>query len=240
MTKITDQVRKRITKEQLKPRSKLSIVAEQLGYAALFGLFFLALVLSINWLGFWLRITGNVAFLGQGILGLKAFFGGFPFGLIVLIIVAFGLTILVLRHYDISYKQPLLLLSVGLLVLAVIAGSGLARSGLNEKIAEGVEMGQLAPLRPLYQGKADFSQVSQRGLVGRIKAIELDRIIVITPRGEVEAIISPSTRINDRAELKPGARVHVLGKRVNDSQFEAEVILVTDRTSFLRMKEKFL
>ncbi|MCA9388785.1 hypothetical protein KC644_03440 [Candidatus Berkelbacteria bacterium] len=231
MSKLTDQVKKQIKKDHIKPRSQFNVLAEQFGYAFLFLIFFTTLILSFNWFGFWLRSTGNAVFLGHGLFGLGIFIKSFPLVLVLIVGLAFGLTVLLLRHYDISYKQPMLLMSVGLLVLAILIGGGLSRLRINDRIAEQVEMGQLRPLRPLYENRQNFSLFTERAVVGRVKSFTDQEILVEAPECEVVITIKAGTKINDEDLLKAGSMIHAIGRRIGSGQFEAEVVFVRPKLS---------
>jgi len=204
--------RERISREHLAPRSQFEVFSEQLGFAVLFIAIFVLLVLAVNWVGFWFRASGNAVFLGQGPVGLGAFLLGFPYGLLVLLLIAFGLMLLVLRHYDVSYKHPFFLLTV-IILGAFLLGLGLVRTGINERLAERVANGQFQQLAPIYTGKHEpFGQVTRRSLVGTVVAktgttLTVDaRVATVTVRLEGARVVGKDVAIGDR--------IHAVGEQV--------------------------
>lgn len=223
---LSAQVVERVRHERIAPRGSLSILAEQAGYAVLFLTVFVIGILAINWIGFWLRVGGFGDFLGLGPLGLMAFVSGFPYGLLVLFILAYVLTLALLRHYDLSYRQPILLLAAGLLVSALLVGAGLAKSGLNERIAERVEQGQLQPLRVLYQHRLEFRHQSGHAVAGPVVDLGEHHLTILIRRGEVTLETDEQTQYpNGRPELDD--HVRALIERIEERDHPlARIILI--------------
>lgn len=224
---IASEATARIRSEHILPRPLGSIIAEQIGYTIVFVALFGLVVLLINILTFWLRVSGIGDFLGHGLLGIQAFALALPYQIVVITIIAITLMLVTLRHFDISYKKSYLGLVVALVFVSTGLALGVARTGLNETISGRVADGHLRPLAPLYRGTDEYSQQTRHSVVGRIESVNDDVITVAVHHGTLRIRIDNSTRLmNDRETLVPGRTIRVLGRQVENGEFTARVIII--------------
>lgn len=212
-----------IRRHHITPKSFVIILFEKIGYAVLFLVVFGVLVLVVNLLADWFRVTGIGNYLAHGLIGIFAVTLSLPYTLLAIAILAFILTMILLRHYDISYKSPMILLAAVILLVSVGLGTALARTGVNERVR---------PLAQVHQKNRQFTKVTARSLVGIVTEKTDDEIRVTTHLGTIRVILTDETRYaSDVEKLSVGARVHVLGVRSRTGEFRALIVIIPKVTS---------
>lgn len=223
---LADRVTEQIASQHVTPRSTASIWIEQLGYLSLAAVIFTSAVLLINWVGFQIKATGALDFVAYGADGYLAVLEALPYGFLLLCLLGLAGTLLALRHFDLSYRKPLLVLG-GVLVLSLGLGTLLAASGVNETLAEQAEREPEPPtvVHRLYRGTLTVRHHSPRLIIGPVIGQSERQLTIGIPAGRSAAV-----QTNEQTEYptgKPllGDIVRVLVIRRDDSPV-ARVILL--------------
>lgn len=221
-TSLAEQAAARIQREHITPRSRMSVLAEQAGYVLLFLVVFASLVFVVNLIWYWFRESGASVFFGLGWPGTRAALLVLPYSLLGLALLAFGLTILTLRHYDISYRQPATVV-IGILVLALGLGGWMGVSALNARLAARVEQGGFRPLAP-YMTRHAYPEITDYTLIGTLDAVAQDELSVRTRERTVVVEVGADTSYRPSRSLLIGERVHVVGERLAEDRFRADAV----------------
>ncbi|MBI4185609.1 hypothetical protein HY524_00985 [Candidatus Berkelbacteria bacterium] len=175
---LSERIAKQIASEHIAPRSTTSIVIEQLGYASIVLVVLTVAVVAVNGISFWFRTSGLGDFAAYGTDGVQAIAESVPSGLVLSAIVGLIGGLIAIRHYDISYKQPIILLVSGIVLLTFGLGISLAQTGINEALAERADQDDLPLLQPLYQHRLEYRQAKTRAVVGPVMQIGQMRLII--------------------------------------------------------------
>jgi len=204
-----------IKEQHLTPRPLISIIGEQIGYVLLFGLCLGLVVMAVGILSFWFRVTGIGAYLAHGTPGAQAFALSLPYTFLLFALVAILLTLLLLRHFDLSYKKPYILLA-GLIILGAVGlGYQLEQTQVGRQVAEQVTAGH------------HFNQqINARSLGGQVQEVQPDYLIVTVPSGTYLVHLKEETRYaNQATAITPGQTIRIIGRKITDQEFEALIIL---------------
>lgn len=181
---------KNIESGKVKLRSRYIFIAEKLGLGSAVVLSILLVVLFCNLLLYYLRATDNLSYLSFGKSGILAFLESFPYLLVALVIVSVFVAGLLLKHTGTLYKRPFSYLAIGLVVFALVAGTALAYTSVDERLEDEtyIPAGPGMFLRPLFQHDLD----DQSGVAGRIVSVTTSTLVIQTPEGERTVVVPPS------------------------------------------------
>lgn len=204
-----------IKAQHLTPRPLISIIGEQVGYILLFGLCLGLLVVTVSTLSYWFRVTGIGSFLAHGAPGAQAFALSLPYTFLVFALVAVLLTLLLLRHFDISYKKPYTLLAAIIIIGAVGLGYYLEQTAVGREVTQHVAAGHHAEQR-----------INARSLVGQVQEIQSDYLVVSVPNGTYIVRLKQETKyVGDKTRIEPGQIIRIIGRKTSTQEFEALIIL---------------
>lgn len=223
---LSDRITQQISKQHLEPRSRMSIVIEQVGYASLVLVSFVFVVLVVNWIGFWLKSSGLGEFVYYGPDGIQALVESLPIVAILLAIVGFTGVMKALNHYDVSYKHPLVMIGGVIIISALATGVWLAQTGINEELAERTDRDELPVLKPVYGGKLTFILHSTRAIVGPVLNLESEKLTIGVPKTSVDVETNTETAY-PIGKPNIGDRVRIIVIRKAGNVPVARVILLS-------------
>lgn len=198
---------------KMHPRIHFIIGSTLLG-TGLVGAIVLA-TLFINFAFFRLQTHAPFGYLWFGRFGLRPFFAIFPWLPLFVATAGFVGAIILLRHFDISYKWGLAGLVVGLLALVLTTGLLLSPLGFNEQAR------RFGPLRPFYPDRF----AGEDWVVGEVLKVEDEKMTITTPEGDKVAVLwSEETLLPFGADFKVGEKVRVVGQRQDENTFVAKGI----------------
>lgn len=128
--KLTETIQKQIRDGSLTMRSAFSVWAEKLGIGSSAVLLLLVLIFITGSIMYW--ITSNSDLLVEnGQLGIISFVESFPYILVLFFVIFFILLSVLLRSYDLSYKQPFIF------IVSLVLGSALMLGWASQQSSVG-------------------------------------------------------------------------------------------------------
>ncbi len=119
---IADTVTNKITKGEIKMKSRFSIWAEKLGINGSMFVVFCFLTLTLGFILYWINSNNDLLLGGYGRIGLSSFFQSFPYLFVGVFIVLIILLTLLFRTFDFSYKKPLVFILLSVVVGIALLG----------------------------------------------------------------------------------------------------------------------
>jgi len=200
---LSQKVMEQIKKEKVKMRPRVYfLVGSVLLGVGLAGAI-IGAILFFNLAFFRMRIHGPFSFLMFGEFGFRPFLATFPWLPLFMSLAAILAGIILLKHYDISYKKSFLVLAIALAVLVLTMGFVLDKIGLNERLE------RAGPLPPFYP--SNFT--NQDWVMGEIIEIKEEELVITTPRGEeVRIFRQEETLLPFGGDFKVGERIRAVGE----------------------------
>lgn len=230
---IADKVSERLRHDHIGIRSPFSIWSERLGWMGFALVAFLASMLVMNALIVWWQTSGAVDLVGYGPPGWQATWHILPVGWLVLLLVLVGLTFLLFRHFDVSYKTPFVMSLLALIVFAFVGGFLANRTGADRPLHRADHLPG-KPLKHLYHPAPKHKSASLLG--GTVSAVTETGLMVEVNDESIEVVLRPETRQKGLATPKVGDQVRVIGRALPDGKFEADAVIVLRKIS-LRIKQ---
>lgn len=174
----------------------------------------LTLLYLVSFVFFALRQTGVWFAPSFGWRGMRAFFLGVPW---VLVLVAFIFVIVLevlVKRYAFAYRKPLLYSVLGIVCAVFVGGFVVARTSFHRGMYRRME-GQGLPIAgPLYReyGMPHFKQIHP----GIIASTTEQGFIIMSRRGEeITVLVSPATRLPLGYDFVLGDPVVIMGEQEN-------------------------
>ncbi|MBI4175397.1 hypothetical protein HY523_02135 [Candidatus Berkelbacteria bacterium] len=223
-SKFAHHITETIKERSLTPRGKLSLVAEMVGYAVLLVLTASLFIFATNWLLYGLWSAGLVD--AARFVGLGPILSSIPYPLVFLVSLTLFLLLRSVRHYDISYHQPFVVLSLGL----VIGGFGLGwivfRTHLNERLSIHADRPAAALVRPIYREWTKPGHFSEYSLAGRVAEMSDDEMVLTVGDQSIRVLLTETTKASLQPSVTSGDYVLVVGQRLDNDRFRAQIIRV--------------
>lgn len=214
-----------INSGKVKLRSKYIFLAEKFGLGSAIILTILLAVLFFNLVLFYLRESDNLGYLSFGSRGLFAFLESFPYLLIVGLILLVLLAGFIMKKSGMNYKKPFGYLALALTIFIVLAGMVLAYTNIAQRI-ERESRGSHTVGRFFKPFFGQGSGERQLGIAGRIVEIAGLNIVIQTPRDTQLIDLSLDTK-DSPDDLEVGMFIMAVGVRTPEI-FKAERIRVVD------------
>ncbi|HPV70867.1 MAG TPA: hypothetical protein PKY08_03190 [Candidatus Magasanikbacteria bacterium] len=224
---LEEQVMSEIKSGRVKLRSKYIFLAEKLGIGSVLAFTILLAVLFFSLALFYLKSSDNLGYLSFGSRGILAFLESFPYLLVITFVVLIFIAGFIIKKSGFFYQRPFGYLAVALLGSIILLGLGLGLTNFNEKIEQGAF--NRHPGGILFKPFLDQGLESrQRGLVGRIKEITSDFLLVQTPRETEKVLI---THLEEPLpSLHPNIFIMVVGEKQADAFVARGIRIVEDRS----------
>lgn len=221
-----DSIVSRIQDEKVQMRSHASIVAEAIGWATLVFVVIILFVLVANILTSWFKFGGFTPYLGLGGPGVRAFWEGFPLIWLLVGLLTASVMVVLVRHYDVSYKLPFSAL-VGLMILGgLVVGAALTQSGLNRPL-EKRALGRHLPMRTLpIEGALIPLHHGRFGVVGEVVELpKAQHFVVQIDQDRIDVYTTTTTKfITAEQAILQGDVIRAVGRGGEPKTFHAEVI----------------
>lgn len=224
---LEDKVMSEIKSGRVKLRSKYIFLAEKLGIGSVLVFTILLAVLFFSLALFYLKSSDNLGYLSFGSRGILAFLESFPYLLIITFVILIFIAGFIIKKSGIFYQRPFGYLAAALLGSIILLGFGLGLTNLNEKIEQGAfnrHPGDIL-FKPFLDQGLDSRQ---RGLVGRVKEITSNFLLIQTPR-ELEKVLISHVE-EPLPLLQPNMFVMVVGKKQADIFVARGIRVVEDRS----------
>jgi hypothetical protein len=179
---VADKVMDEIKTGKIKLRSRFVFLLEKFGVGGAIAIFALISALFFSLVFFYMFATDHLQYLSFGSRGIYAFLESFPYLLVISFIVIMAIAGFILKRSGFLYQKPFGWLALGLLVLIIILGTGLAFTSLAEKIERHTfenRRGAIFMHPFLDQGL----ERRGHGIAGKISGIDGTTITISTPRG---------------------------------------------------------
>lgn len=224
--RLEKSVMKEIKNGNIQIRSRYIFVVQKLALGGGLAFSLLLAMLFLNLSFFVMKVQGSLQFLSLGGLGVLVFLQSLPYLWIILALAFFIAAGTVLTRYDISYKKPFKVILAVLFCLIIVAGIGLAISGVNEVVEERVLQGEMPLLRPFYTERRG---TWRNGLQGEILQVRGTNMLVETSDlKRVSIELTENTRFPDLSgyklpDFRAGDPIRVVGKW-EEERFQADAI----------------
>lgn len=175
----------------------------------------LTLLYLVSFVFFALRQTGVWFAPSFGWRGMRAFFIGIPWLLVLLSLVFITVLEILVKRYAFAYRKPLLYSVLGIVLLVFIGGFVVAKTTFHRGMYRRMEGRGLPIAGPLYRayGVPHFKQIHP----GVISSTTDQGFILANQRGEsITIIVTPATRLPLGFDFIEGDQVVVFGLRDDD------------------------
>ena len=213
------EVMEKIKSGGAKMRPKNILMLREIGFIVLLLSLILAGAFIFNLIIAWLKLSGQIDILRLGVPGTRVFFSALPAPWFLFALVFFISSYFVLRHFDFSYKKPFGITLVCLATIMLSVGALFHSLGGNRPLIHRVQQGGMPMMRPIL--RPDHSIRRDNGVIGVIKQITNNQLIIDADGQEIKVDVNIKTRWFNQDELKIGDIVKVIGKAINGSEYEA-------------------
>jgi len=173
---------------------------------------------------FYIRASGNLEYLSFGIDGLAAFLESFPYLLVISLTVFILIVGYLIKKNNLVYKLPFKYTALLLLITVFFVGSVLAYTDITNKLEQQVyQSEERMPFLKSFFNCGHHS--NNRGVVGIIQEINIDELLVKTPRGLL-TIDLPNNNLE--YDFKVGQLIMAIGKR-NENSFMTQRIRIVSQ-----------
>ncbi len=209
---------------RLKLRSKYIFLVERFSLGSVFILSLILIILFLNLVLFYIRATGNLAYLSFGIDGLAAFLESFPYLLVISLIILILLIGYFIKKNNLVYKLPFKYTVLFLLFIVILASSALAYTNIADKLEQQVYKSETnIPFLKSFFNCGHHS--NNRGVVGVIQEIRPNELYIKSPHG---FIIINFSKYQIQQDFKVGQFVMAIGIK-NKNFFMAKRIRVINQ-----------
>lgn len=180
---------------------------------------------------FRLRVHAPFSYFQFGQLGFHPFLATFPWPHLLIAIGGFAAVVILLRHYDISYKKWFSWLAGGVLALVLTIGLILSFARFNERIEV---FPNFAPPRP-FPSYQEERFAGRDWITGEISEVKDQELMITTSKGlKVIVTWDETTQLPNGADFKVGKKVLAIGEWEGESTFAAKGIAHGDAPLNLR------
>ncbi|MFH0873343.1 MAG: hypothetical protein V1846_00680 [Candidatus Komeilibacteria bacterium] len=213
---ITEQILQTIKDRQVKMVPRWHFVLRTTLVAVGTMLVGCGLLYLISFIFFMLRQTGVWFVPAFGLSGWMHFLFALPWLLIGLALIFIVVLELLVRHYSLAYRRPLLVSALTVIAIVVVGGFIVERSTpIHRELLREAEGGRLPFAGPVYRGfgRQRFTDIRP----GIILATSSQGCLVRDPQGEIfQVMITPRTRLPLGMDFEIGDRVVVFGPEHGD------------------------
>ncbi len=222
---LADKILKKIQDHHLTPRPRWHYIVKD---AAFWGLYFGALILGSGAIGVMLFAFFETDFdLLSYVPGnqLASFLHLLPLYWIVFFCLFSALAIWGAQRTKKGYRISICILILSNLVISLALGSGLYYSGGGERLERVFSRG-VPFYRPLEHRREKMWRKVENGFLGgKILALHEDKILILSDFDEKEWEVDYSeARFRRPIELQEGLRIRLIGIKISENQFKADVI----------------
>ena len=179
---VADKIKQKISKGEIKMRSRLSVWFEKIGIDGGITLILISLVLIVGLISYWANNNSDLLFSGYGRYGLLSFAKSFPYLLLVTFIFLFGLLTFLFRKFDASYKKPFAIILSLIFSLVLIFGWFSSKQNFGKK---------------LYQREGRMFGIgmtnNQNSVSGTVIELQKNLIIIKSDTKQIRIIIDSNT-----------------------------------------------
>jgi len=224
---LTEKVMGKIHEDKVKMRPRSYFVIGGIILAVGLAVALLTAGFFTNLAFFRLRAHAPFNYFQFGSLGFHPFLATFPWLHLLVAIGGFAVVVILLRHYDISYKKRFLGLVGGVLALVLTTGLILSFARFNERIEVFRSFPLPSPILRYPDVERFAGQDWVAGEITKIKDREL--VIITTSKGlEVTVTWNETTRLPNGADFKIGERILAIGEWEGENNFTAKGIAPGD------------
>lgn len=183
----------------------------------------LALIVSVlifNFIFFSIRLSGESELLGFGPRGFLFFLQMFPWPLLVVDVILVVVAEHMLRYFRFGYRNPVLVLLAGLLIMSVALGLLIDRTTpFNDRMLERAHHHHLGPIDEMYEGAHRPGPLGGGICHCMITAVGTSSLIAYDEDASTTLITIelPPNFMTSLFDLKAGETVYVAGDRVGDT-----------------------
>ncbi|MCX6738324.1 MAG: hypothetical protein NTY11_02830 [Candidatus Parcubacteria bacterium] len=213
---IKEQILKRIKDKEVHMTPKVLFLFKTALFILGIILFFCLGALIFSFIMFKMHATGLWHTIGFGPRGIGIFFAGFPWFLLVFILVLVVILEFLAEKFSWVYKKPLVYSILGIIVFVLLVGFIVSLTPMHPQLFRGVTEGNMPIVEPFY--RAHIMQSSPNIHIGEISTISDEEIIMKNEKGEVfTIIISPETILQRNEEMSEGDLIMVVGDESDSS-----------------------
>jgi hypothetical protein len=199
----TERVMIRIKREGMKPRYIFTL--EKWSFKLGVTLSLILSIWSVNAFWYSLKSSGALVFVELGVKNIEIWQGilsNLSYAWIIIALASFAFVIYLLRSHPLFLKWSFGIASLGMFLFINLSGLTLVLSGGNEYIQDKIVTEEISipVLNNYYKNQAQFNIPTNQHLLGKVKEVQEDSIIVETPYQE--KIILPFEEI-EKAQVKP-------------------------------------
>jgi len=202
---VADKIKQKISKGEIKMRSRLSVLFEKVGIDSGITLILISLVLIAGLISYWANNNNDLLYAGYGRYGLLSFVKSFPYLLLVTFIFLFVLLTFLFRKFDASYKKPFAIILSLVLSLVLIFGWFSSRQSFGKK---------------LYQREGRKFGIgmtnNQNSVLGTVIVLQENLIIIKSDTKQIRIIIDSNTHF-PFGQPKIGDLIRSTGSWNNDN-----------------------
>jgi len=210
---LTEKISEAIKTQKIKMKPKAyfiigsTLMAIGIAAAIAVTIFFVSLA------SFRLRVHGPFSYLRSGFSGVPAFIENFPWVAILLSLVGIIGGLIILRHYEISYKKAFLGVAIGFVAVLLVVAIFVDEIGIHNSIWN------RSLIKPLYQ----HPFIGDSWVAGQVILKEDSQLIIQTPRGERLVVSLEEISSKEVKNIIKGEWLRLLGDW-DDEIFIAESI----------------
>jgi hypothetical protein len=177
---------------------------------------------------FIMRQTGVFHSSGFGLRGIRAFLISLPWLLVLIAILFIILIQLFVKRYSFGYRKPLLYTILGVVGIALLGGIVVAQTPFHRGLFEHAYDNNLPLAGGLYR-EYGIRRLPHNIEMGKVVEVRSNGFLITNPIDQTVSIIT-----NGQTDYPPGTNLQVddylicLGKRVNETTFEASAIKEVD------------
>jgi len=213
---VADKIKQKISKGEIKMRSRLSVLFEKVGIDSGITLILISLVLIAGLISYWANNNNDLLFAGYGRYGLLSFVKSFPYLLLVTFIFLFVLLTFLFRKFDASYKKPFAIILSLIFSLVLIFGWFSSKQNFGKK---------------LYQREGRMFGIgmrnNQNSISGPVIELQKNLIIIKSDTKQIRIIIDSNTHF-PFGQPKIGDLIRSTGNWENDSFNAIGIRVFTD------------
>lgn len=202
MTKLNDDVMKKIDSNEVEMKPKAYFVLLTAGLAVFTVLLFFASAWFTNLLIFKFRSHGLFEYLKYGTIGHYFFVGNIPFVLAFIAMLFFIAGLMLLKYFDFSYKGSLLMMGSAIVITTLIAAFLIDSFGLNEIFEKNKTM------CCFYE----THYIDKDRIIGSVQKTGRNGYIVLTANGKLFRVLTDKIPQMTLIQFEQGECLEAVGK----------------------------
>lgn len=134
MTKTKEYIMSQIKSDKISIKARWIHLAKRIGLQSGLALTVLVVILSVNAFFFYIKSNGLLMPLHYGPTVWQKFLHSLPYDLILIIIILFLIINFIIKRFDFSYKQPIVIIFISLLLFVLLGSTVLFASNFNHAL----------------------------------------------------------------------------------------------------------